>query len=323
MTNSKKKAPEDDLPSKPKEDWDSVHVTATKTELLTQTTGAEDLLKQSKEPDPALIAIQGEMLGRVFRLKDGLSGIGRHTDNAIIVNQRAVSGKHAKIKREGNLVILEDLQSTNGTILNAAKIDRPVVLQQNDIVKVGSSVFKYVENHLETAFTESLHQKGTTDELTGVHNKAYLQQALGQSIEVAKGGFPLSIIIFDLDHFKKVNDVHGHLAGDFVLKETCRVIKESVVRTDDTLGRFGGEEFVLIMPDAKLSVAEGVAERIRATLEQHKFEFGGKVIPVTASLGVSSWVPSIKTADDLIEEADQLLYQSKKEGRNRVTARKA
>ncbi len=315
MTNSGSKKPSDK--SGIHENWENVRMTSTKTEVITDTTEGDDLLTKV---DPALIAIQGDMLGRVFRLLEGVNSIGRQTDNAIVINQRAVSGRHACVKREGQNVILEDLQSTNGTILNTKRIDRPMLLQQDDVVKIGTSVFKYTENNLDTAFTESLHHKGTTDELTGVYNKAYLLQSLGQAIEVAKSGFPLSIIIFDLDHFKKVNDNFGHIAGDFVLKETCRLIKESVIRSEDILGRFGGEEFVLVMPDAKLEVAVGVAERVRKTIEDHIFEFSNHQIPVTTSLGVSTWRPAIKSADDFLEEADRLLYKSKEGGRNKVSS---
>ncbi|MEO5666730.1 MAG: GGDEF domain-containing protein, partial [Bdellovibrionota bacterium] len=141
--------------------------------------------------------------------------------------------------------------------------------------------------------------------------------------EVAKSGFPLSIVIFDLDHFKRVNDTYGHIAGDYVLKETTRVIKETVVRSEDILGRWGGEEFLLIMPDAKLEVAVGVAERIRKTMEMHDFVFSGMKIPVTASLGVAIWIPALKTAEDFLEVSDQLLYKSKQDGRNRVSFKRS
>jgi diguanylate cyclase (GGDEF)-like protein len=304
--------------------WENVRVTSTQTEVLTHVQpDADDLMGKASKLDPALIVVQGEMLGRVFRLKEGVTQIGRQPDNAVVVQQRAVSGRHAQVRREGGTVILEDLKSTNGTILNQDKIERPQVLQQNDLIKIGTCVFKYSENQLDTSFTESLHHKGSTDELTGVYNKAYLTSSLASAIEVAKSGFPLSIVIFDLDHFKRVNDTYGHIAGDYVLKETTRLIKATVVRSEDILGRWGGEEFLVIMPDAKLEVAVGVAERIRKTMESHDFVFSGMKIPVTSSLGVATWNPQYKTPDNFLEAADQLLYKSKQEGRNRVTFRKA
>jgi two-component system cell cycle response regulator len=310
----------DDKKKKDSGSWEEIRVTSTQTEVLTHASvDTDDLMGKASKLDPALIVVQGEMLGKVFRLKEGISQIGRQPDNAVVIQQRAVSGHHAQVRREGGTVILEDLKSTNGTILNKDKIERPQVLQQNDLIKIGTCVFKYSENQLDTSFTESLHHKGSTDELTGVYNKAYLMSSLGSAIEVAKSGFPLSVVIFDLDHFKRVNDTYGHIAGDYVLKETTRLIKDTVVRSEDILGRWGGEEFLLIMPDAKLEIAVGVAERIRKTMEMHDFVFSGMKIPVTASLGVSMWIPQLKTAEDFLEVADQLLYKSKQEGRNRVS----
>jgi two-component system cell cycle response regulator len=314
--SGKKKAPDED----PAPGWDQVRQTATKTEVVTSPEAdASELLLQAERPDPALIAIQGDMLGRVFRLKEGKNRIGRHPSNDICVQQRAVSAAHAELRRNGDTVIAADLGSTNGTVVNGVAIERPMVLQKDDQIKIGSCVFRYTDNQLDASFTENLHNKGSVDGLTGAYNKAYLVHSLGASIDIARTGFALSIIIFDLDHFKKTNDTFGHLAGDYVLKETCRIIKESGVRTEDILGRFGGEEFVLIMPDASLEVALGVAERIRKTLEEHEFTHDDRRIPVTASLGVVSWIPAYKTSDDMIEAADQLLYKSKQEGRNRVS----
>jgi diguanylate cyclase (GGDEF)-like protein len=314
--NRKKKTNEDS-------NWEKVRHTATRTEVQTAAdTAVQELFQQAEKPDPALIVIQGDMIGRVFRIKEGRNIIGRHPNCAITVHQRAVSGFHAEITRSEKGVILQDLQSTNGTVHNKQKIARPVALRPGDLVKVGGSVFKYVESKLDAAFTENLHQQVTRDPMTGVYNKGYALKALSSSMEIAKAGYPLSVIMFDLDHFKKINDTHGHLAGDFILKEVCRVLIDSVVRVEDVLGRFGGEEFMVIMPDCAIEAAESVAERIRKTLEGHDFDFEGKKIPVTASIGVCSWVPSFKTPEDMIAIADQLLYKSKQAGRNRVSSQK-
>ena len=303
----------------PKE-WEKLRHTATKTEIAPGgDTTAKDLLAEAEKKDPAFVVIQGDMVGRVFRLKKGLNLIGRHPDSDILIQQRAVSSSHSEIRVTEDTAILSDLQSTNGTLLNKTKIDRPVVLQAGDLVKVGSYVFKYIDNRLDANFSESLHQTMVTDPLTGAFNKGYILKALASAIEVARTGFPLSLVIFDLDHFKKVNDTYGHIAGDHVLKDTCKVVKESGIRTEDMLGRFGGEEFMIVMPDAAIETASRVAERIRSSIESHAFEYGGTRIPVTASLGVVSWSPAYDVPDKMIEAADQLLYKSKQGGRNRVT----
>jgi diguanylate cyclase (GGDEF)-like protein len=293
--------------------------TATQTEVLTSPGDIAKDLADFK-PEPALVVVQGDQLGRVFRLKQGRTTIGRHPETDVLLQQRAVSGYHAEIRVSDKSVILEDLKSTNGTFHNTARLTRPVVLQPNDLIKIGASVFKYVDSKIDSDFAESLHKKTTKDAMTGAYNKEYFVKALVQSIEIAKSGYPLSLIMFDLDHFKKVNDTYGHLAGDYVLTETCRVLREIVVRSEDVLARYGGEEFAVIMPDSPLKVAVGVAERIRKTLESHDFVFEGKKIPVTSSLGVVAWVPGFATSDQMVAAADELLYKSKQGGRNRVTA---
>jgi len=315
MSDESKKPRESKTPS-----GAGVRHTATKTELLTSPdSGAADLIGKANQIDPALIVIQGEMLGRVFRLKNGRSVIGRHPSCDVQVQQRTVSGFHAEIQRTDSVCLLEDLKSSNGTVLNKEKISQATRLKAGDLVRIGSSVFRYVESHLETDFSENLHQKVTRDALTGVHNKAYLLQALQSSLEIAKTGYKLSVIIFDLDHFKKINDTYGHVAGDYVLKECCRILVDSVLRAEDILGRFGGEEFVVVLPDSEMAVAKQIAERIRKTIQAHPFEFQGTPIPVTTSLGVVEWRAELGTVDALIEAADQRLYVSKRSGRNRVT----
>jgi diguanylate cyclase (GGDEF)-like protein len=187
------------------------------------------------------------------------------------------------------------------------------------LVKVGACVYKFVESQLDTELTENLHKSGVTDALTGVFNKRYVLESLEKALSVAKAGM-LGLVILDLDHFKKVNDTYGHVAGDYVLKETCRILKEKVIRADEILGRFGGEEFVVILPDSTLETSVKVAERIRETIEKHSYSYSGTRIPVTASLGVVTWNSSFTSTDLFLEAADQLLYKSKQGGRNRVTS---
>ncbi|MBP7844566.1 MAG: diguanylate cyclase [Proteobacteria bacterium] len=294
--------------------------TGTHTELETSPDArVQELLSEANKSQPAFIVVQGESMGRVYRLNPGEMSVGRHPSCGIVIQQRAVSSFHARIKISENSVIMEDCNSTNGTFLNKEKITRPAVLQAGDLVKIGSYVFKYVDSSLDAKFTESLHAQGTRDTLTGVFNKGHILASLGSSIDVAKAGFPLSVIMLDIDFFKKINDTFGHIAGDYVLKELSRLLKDAVLRSDDLLGRFGGEEFVIILPDSPLHVAKSIAERVRKTIEDHNFLFQEKKISVTSSLGVAQWTTKYKNAEEFIEYVDQLLYQSKNNGRNAVT----
>ena len=121
------------------------------------------------------------------------------------------------------------------------------------------------------------------------------------------------------DFFKKVNDTHGHAAGDYVIKNLAKLVKDQLIRSEDFFSRFGGEEFVLILSVTPLNEASDVAERIRRNIESFKFEFEGAKMPITVSLGVSCREAKGASWEVLFEKADQALYTSKKEGRNQVS----
>jgi len=126
-------------------------------------------------------------------------------------------------------------------------------------------------------------------------------------------------MMLDIDHFKKINDTYGHLAGDFVLKEIAKIVK-NLIRKSDICGRFGGEEFVILLPNTKLSGAMKLAERIRETIQNHTFDFNGKKINVTVSIGITS-VGVNDSYESLISRADEALYEAKEKGRNRIEYR--
>jgi two-component system cell cycle response regulator len=160
------------------------------------------------------------------------------------------------------------------------------------------------------------------DGLTGLHNRRYLDNHLKLLIDRATArGKPLSVCITDIDRFKLINDSYGHDAGDMVLKEFANRVR-SAVRGADLACRYGGEEFVLVMPDTPVEMAAGVAERLRSTIESEPFRIPGTdvMLSVTASLGISSMLPAGDTPDTLMKRADAALYEAKRSGRNRVVA---
>jgi diguanylate cyclase (GGDEF)-like protein len=138
-------------------------------------------------------------------------------------------------------------------------------------------------------------------------------------IDTASDSRPVSLITFDFDDFKQVNDRHGHAAGDYILRASSAMIKSRFVRPADLFARMGGEEFVIILPDTPLAAAIEVAERIRTTLADQAFEYEGQTISLTSSFGVCTAVSAVEQPDSLLGHADELLYQSKREGRNRVS----
>jgi two-component system, cell cycle response regulator len=161
-----------------------------------------------------------------------------------------------------------------------------------------------------------------TDALTGLHNRRYLDNHLNILFNRSMArGRPLSVLITDIDRFKQVNDTYGHDGGDEVLKEFASRVR-STVRGADLACRFGGEEFVVVMPDTSPEVAAAVAERLRAAIESTPFllRSSGETLNVTASFGISSRIASVITPDQLMKQADLALYEAKNTGRNRVVA---
>ncbi|MBW2252376.1 MAG: diguanylate cyclase [Deltaproteobacteria bacterium] len=162
-----------------------------------------------------------------------------------------------------------------------------------------------------------------TDPLTGCSNRGCLNTRLPQEIQRAgRYNRPLSIVMCDIDHFKKVNDTYGHQAGDLVLKEFSKRIKDSIRDKVDMLARYGGEEFLVTLPETDLDGALHLSERLRRVISEKKYNIGTKKINITASFGVAGFDPDNASNeisfDILIRHADKYLYQAKNEGRNRV-----
>jgi diguanylate cyclase (GGDEF)-like protein len=174
---------------------------------------------------------------------------------------------------------------------------------------------------LEVA-NRQLASAALTDSLTGLPNRRHVLERLRQEWSLAaRHSRPFGVVFVDLDHFKKINDVRGHHAGDIVLERVSRVLRR-VIRTEDTAGRFGGEEFVVLCPGANHAQAMRAAERIRAELEAEEFSIGGETWHVTASLGVAA-VGAVRGEaqwDSALRQADAALYRAKNQGRNRVVA---
>ncbi|MFW6281802.1 MAG: GGDEF domain-containing protein [bacterium] len=156
------------------------------------------------------------------------------------------------------------------------------------------------------------------DFLTGLYNRRYFMQAGENEIErVERNERSLALMMIDIDHFKDVNDTYGHAVGDKVLKNLANILKDSV-REIDIVGRLGGEEFGIILPDTNISNAEKTAERLRKNIEDSSIQFEGENISVTVSIGVSSYTKKIYNMSDLLHEADIALYKAKDRGRNCV-----
>lgn len=266
----------------------------------------------SKEPS---------FLGKRFVLEANPTSVGRGADNHIVLEGDSVSRRHAHFEKRKNRWFIVDDGSTNGTYVNEEQIVRDALLQNGDRVKVGPTILKYLTgDDAEAKYHEEIYRMTIVDGLTQVHNKRYLYEALER--EVIRGrrhDRPLSVLMFDIDYFKKINDHYGHLAGDFVLRDLAKVV-QSRIRRDEIFARYGGEEFVIVLPETPLEGAVALAESLRARVEQHKFVFQGERIPTTVSIGCAVLDPEDKTATELIQRADEKLYEAKRAGRNRVSS---
>ena len=271
-----------------------------------------------------LVVLAGASVGEMYKIESEETIIGRGQRAAIRLFDDGISREHAKITVEGSKIFLFDLGSTNGTYCNGLKVDRKE-LADGDKILVGSTTilkFTYHDN-LDEIFQKQMYESALRDGLTKAFNKKYFTDRLESEYTFSiRHATPLALVLFDIDHFKKVNDTYGHQAGDHVLSEISMLLT-GALRAEDVFARYGGEEFGVICRGSDAAQALVVGERMRKAVEAYKFVYDGSHIPVTISVGVAVMPDAtIKDANDLVTHADQALYKSKHGGRNRVTLNK-
>ncbi|MBX5484593.1 MAG: GGDEF domain-containing protein [Myxococcaceae bacterium] len=269
--------------------------------------------------ESCLVQILGPELGKRHILDDDEFTIGRDVKNNIVVDMDNVSRRHARIFLKDGRFFVCDLGSTNGTYLNDEEVLEETPLRSGDYVKVGGSIFKFLSGgNIESLYHEEIYRLTIVDGLTQIANKRYFLEFLEREMgRCHRYNRALSLIMFDIDHFKKINDTHGHLAGDYVLRELAATIKPRI-RKEECFARYGGEEFAMVMPEAGGENARRFAEKVRKMIEDRPFEFEGKNIPVTISVGVADMTADMTEPHQFIKVADGNLYKAKKGGRNRV-----
>ncbi len=267
---------------------------------------------------PCLVIISGDAIGQRFELGNQEVSIGRGDTCTICVNTDQVSRKHATVQCVLGRYYLIDLRSTNGTFVNEQKVER-AKLMDGDQIRVGKTVLKYTESHIEQRYFEHAFNLASMDALTGAFNKRYFDETFGKEAQRAQQtGLPLSIVLFDIDHFKKVNDTFGHPAGDAVLKNVASAVSAQL-REGDALFRVGGEEFALLLSATPRDLALQAAEAVRQLIQTLVTDFMGTRIGATLSLGVAELQPG-EAPEGLYQRADELLYAAKRGGRNAVCA---
>ncbi|MGQ0504798.1 MAG: diguanylate cyclase [Myxococcaceae bacterium] len=271
------------------------------------------------DTESCLVQIHGPELGRKYILEEEEFTIGRDVKNNIVVDLDNVSRRHAKITTRQGRSFVVDLGSTNGTYLNDEEVLEETALRSGDYVKVGGSIFKFLSGgNIESLYHEEIYQLTIVDGLTQINNKRYFLEYLEREMgRCHRYNRSLSLIMFDIDHFKKVNDTNGHLAGDYVLRDLAHLVRQRI-RKEECFARYGGEEFAIVMPEAGPDNARRFAEKVRKMVEDHSFLFEGKKIDVTVSLGVADMGADMTEPLQFIKVSDGNLYKAKKAGRNRV-----
>jgi two-component system, cell cycle response regulator len=271
----------------------------------------------------ALVVLAGVDVGSVVQLDNPVVLIGRDSSCNMTLKDDSISRFHASIKLHQNgVVTIEDLNSTNGTYVNGKQVQIEELREGDKILLGKNTVIKYqTQDSIERNYYDELYFSSTRDELTRLYNRRSCMEKIKTDLSYAKRhGLPVSIIMFDVDHFKKINDSNGHLAGDLVLSTIAR-LAQSAVRQEDILGRYGGEEFLVFALDTGLDGAMVLAERIRQKIEREDFivdKAKRRVLRATVSLGVAS-ISANKAPYDikkLISLADENLYRAKNSGRN-------
>ncbi len=263
----------------------------------------------------------GAGMGTRYTLGDTPLILGRGSDCDIRINDYSVSRRHARIQPVADGFMAVDLQSTNGTYVNDVTASM-YKLKDGDYLRIGNCIYRFlIGGNVEAEYHEEIYRLTIIDALTDIHNKRYLLEFLDRELaRSARYKRPLSLVMFDLDHFKAINDELGHLGGDFTLRELTARLKSSI-RKEELFARYGGEEFAVVLPETTQDGAVYLSERIRKLVETQPFTYEDKTYHITISLGVTTTTGEEGlTPSDLIRRADEKLFQAKNEGRNRVVS---
>jgi two-component system, cell cycle response regulator len=270
--------------------------------------------------DAYLIVLAGSMMGEMFKIGRERTIIGRGQKADIRMLDDGISREHCEIVLEGEKLVLRDLNSTNGTFCKGVRVTAHELADGDKILVGSNTVLKFTyHDKLDETFQRQMYESALRDDLTKAFNKKYFMDRVESEFAYSiRHNVPLTLVAFDLDHFKSINDTYGHPAGDYVLAEASGVVHASI-RVEDVFARVGGEEFSVLCRGTDAQHGNIVAERLRSAVASKQFVFDGRVIPVTMSVGVAT-VPagSIRDAMEFIAAADQSLYEAKRSGRNKV-----
>jgi diguanylate cyclase (GGDEF)-like protein len=271
-------------------------------------------------PAACLVVLSGSSVGEMYRLDKDKVVLGRGDKVDLRLIDDGISREHARILRQDGQLLLEDLGSTNGTYCNGERVQRHALAEGDKILLGSTTILKFsYQDRLDEMFQRQMSESALRDGLTRAFNKRYFSERIDSEFQYAnRHRTPLSLIFIDIDHFKKINDLHGHPAGDHVLMQLATLLM-SMLGEDEVLARYGGEEFAIVARGSESDAAAALSERMRAAVAAHPFSHAGTAVPVTVSVGVASApAPGLGSASELVARADETMYAAKRAGRNRV-----
>jgi diguanylate cyclase (GGDEF)-like protein len=294
-------------------------------ETLTAAERRSDGPESSLAREWMLIAMSGDNVGKIYTIskQKPLIILGRGDNVDVQILDGEISRRHAAIRYDAksDTFLIADLNSRNGTHVNGKSCESEQSITVGDKIRLGNHAVLRVSNGAETeaAYAKQMYQAVLRDGLTQAFNRRYLDERLESELAFGKRhGEPVSLLLLDIDHFKRVNDTHGHQAGDAVLVHFCGIV-QAQVRTEDVVARYGGEEFAVVCRQIDEERAAILGERLRVAIERAPLVLPDKQIPVTVSIGIACAPrPGVETVAQLVERTDEALYEAKRQGRNRV-----
>jgi len=271
---------------------------------------------------PSLTVMTGDRTGMRIRLGSTDLVVGRSSDAGVHLADASLSRRHARFFRVDDQVYVQDLKSTNGTFVGGKRVVSPVALQDGDQVQLGANrVLLYnLTSTTEDEAARRLYETAVKDPTSGAFNRRHFDSRLETEKAFAEhSGAPIALLLIDIDEFKQVNDAHGHVLGDSVLLVLAASVQR-MLKPNDTLVRYGGDEFVVLCRDTTLRNGLILAERIRAEAERLPFSVSGNELHITVSVGVASGRSSDGAWATLVESADRAMFRAKGDGRNLVAA---
>ena len=281
-----------------------------------------DSMTTTPEWNVCLVVLAGVNQGRVIPLPAGDSLLGRDDGADVQFTDAGVSRRHALLTcdLQNNVFLLNDLSSSNGTMVNDETITEARRIQPGDKITLGQdTVIRFsLEHEVETRYAAAMYQQVLRDALTGTFNRRYFDDRIQREVSFTqRHGTPLSLLFLDIDRFKRINDDYEHRCGDAVLKQVSEIFHR-VIRAEDVLCRYGGEEFAIVCRDTTEAQGAILAERLRMAVQDHRFTFEHLSLRVTVSIGVAQLMGETNSSEALVSAADLALLAAKGQGRNRV-----